>query len=716
MARMRAALLALCGALLRADTAPRAHEPARWAWVHIPKTSTSIGNTLFYHMCPKIPRTTKIPDVEISEGQDLDAMRGTGQLLLMDRFLDLLDGDQQACVKQHLMPPFADLRHHGISPQSFAKAKGALVGMFRQPEQRILSDLKYFPCGSRGMAQCAWDRHGCQVRYLLGKEAKFCEANRDKSSVSGPQFSPQEVQTAIARLEGFAFVGITDEFDRSICLWHAMFGGQCTASEFAHVRKGPGFSEYGYDTAELHGWTDPVDGPLFDAAKARFDRDVATYGATDAKCRALCPEAADRFESAHALKQAATPAGKRAAHLKALVKAVRPTLLAEAPPQRGLLRLQKDVAKGRQAKDAGTSAVPSARGGGFGGELAAPGPLSMSPLEKAVEGQLAGSKLRRGSMDKCPVAMVDLDPFKIEFGYEVNVAVPHAYFLYRCGKLLSTASCGGAAMHALYWFSPEHKEAKMCQRGGGFKDKARYDGVITMQEVREGYELAQWSPPPHKQHYLRQETPFVFKHPRSIYIINKHHQLNMHYKKQHGNNDPVTFFSPAYLRELLTNIEKHCPDTGVVYYNNFEFTAPEDDLPGSSVVPIENANGESDTDVVKQFAFAQTVEDVYRQYAGDRLESAIPPYALNALQMQAMSHHNCFLGVQGGDQAFAANFGGHHLVLDRKKGQAEPDGFYQGTLPKLAGGSFDRITSYDLYTAAAMRKFFYSGCSLCKVD
>jgi len=340
----------------------------------------------------------------------------------------------------------------------------------------------------------------------------------------------------------------------------------------------------------------------------------------------------------------------------------------------------------------------------------------MSQLELSVEGQLSG-KLRgsAGSMNKCPIAMVDLEPFKIEFGYEVNVAVPHAYFLFRCGKLLSTSSCGGEGMHSLYWFSPKHNPAKMCQRGGGFKDRARYEGVITMEEVREGHELAQWSPAPHKLHYRAQQTPFVFKYPRSIYIINKHHELNQHYKRRMGNNDPVSFFSPSYLRELLTNIQAHCPDTGVVYYNNFEFTAPEDDLPGSKVVPIEY-NGESDTDVVKSFAFTTTVEDVFRQYAGARLQAATPPYTLNTLQMQAMSHHNCFLGVQGGDQAFAANFGGHHLVLDRKKGQAEPDGFYHGTLPKLAGGSFDRITSYELYTAAAMRQFFYSGCSLCKVE
>ena len=56
---------------------------------------------------------------------------------------------------------------------------------------------------------------GCQVKMLTGRR---CAA----------LYSPTmlDLGQAKARLEtGFAFVGLTDHYDLSVCLFHAMFGG-----------------------------------------------------------------------------------------------------------------------------------------------------------------------------------------------------------------------------------------------------------------------------------------------------------------------------------------------------------------------------------------------------------------------------------------------------------------------------------------------------------
>ena len=51
-----------------------------------------------------------------------------------------------------------------------------------------------------------------------------------------------DVNTAISRLAGFAFVGLTELYDLSICLFHAMHGGPCSmvtlvGGRFSHGRQ-----------------------------------------------------------------------------------------------------------------------------------------------------------------------------------------------------------------------------------------------------------------------------------------------------------------------------------------------------------------------------------------------------------------------------------------------------------------------------------------------
>merc|ERR1712151_684040 len=70
---------------------------------------------------------------------------------------------------------------------------------------------------------------GCQVRMLTDSS---CSPPRDL-----PPVQPSRVKEAIRNLDkGFAFVGITEEWELSVCLFHAMFGGQCRDREFTNTR------------------------------------------------------------------------------------------------------------------------------------------------------------------------------------------------------------------------------------------------------------------------------------------------------------------------------------------------------------------------------------------------------------------------------------------------------------------------------------------------
>ena len=66
--------------------------------------------------------------------------------------------------------------------------------------------------------------------------------------LSLPLIRLQELKQAVSflRSEKMAFVGLTDYWTESICLFHAMFGGNITAHEFTNTRPGV------QDRSEVH--------------------------------------------------------------------------------------------------------------------------------------------------------------------------------------------------------------------------------------------------------------------------------------------------------------------------------------------------------------------------------------------------------------------------------------------------------------------------------
>merc|ERR1711920_593411 len=96
---------------------------------------------------------------------------------------------------------------------------------------------------------------GCTVKMLTRSGKNVCQN----------QTAPfdREVTEAVLRLEDdFAFVGLTEEWNLSICLFHAMFGGVAAKVE---LRK-RGHSRSQYNTSDLEGFTDRFDGPVYEKA------------------------------------------------------------------------------------------------------------------------------------------------------------------------------------------------------------------------------------------------------------------------------------------------------------------------------------------------------------------------------------------------------------------------------------------------------------------
>eukprot|EP00439_Symbiodinium_sp_Y106_P062983 s1437_g9.t1 len=106
--------------------------------------------------------------------------------------------------------------------------------------------------------------------------------------VNIPERTPAMAEEAIRRVRhGFAFVGITEEWDLSICLFHAMFGSQCRATDFQDTRSAyPGKSANDlYDTAALEGFRDEIDGMVYDEAVRIFRNNLIRFNVSMDSCR-----------------------------------------------------------------------------------------------------------------------------------------------------------------------------------------------------------------------------------------------------------------------------------------------------------------------------------------------------------------------------------------------------------------------------------------------
>ena len=105
-----------------------------------------------------------------------------------------------------------------------------------------------------------------------------------------------DVSTAIARLQGFKFVGVTSDWERSICLFHAKLGGPCYAVEFEDSRPTSGNeSPSTYPTTPLGGLNDVYDGALYAAVLSKYKADVEAHNVSEGLCRTLCPAMADQL-------------------------------------------------------------------------------------------------------------------------------------------------------------------------------------------------------------------------------------------------------------------------------------------------------------------------------------------------------------------------------------------------------------------------------------
>eukprot|EP00927_Polykrikos_kofoidii_P042500 TRINITY_DN3649_c0_g1_i1.p1 TRINITY_DN3649_c0_g1~~TRINITY_DN3649_c0_g1_i1.p1 ORF type:complete len:327 (+),score=39.81 TRINITY_DN3649_c0_g1_i1:88-1068(+) len=267
-------------------------KPRRIAWLHAPKTGSSLGNLIAHYLRPDLPEDAIVPDCneEVCEHVDEPFMN---DIEFQYRYPAKTWFRNCLWCKGGNGPMGYDwFAHHQIGGHEWNDWEGSFVGMFRDPAQRALSSWDSFakvfePTLGKLLSKEQWARRieGTVTKMLAGQEFPL-EAHFGRSKESGVV---PDVELALSRLDGFLFVGLVEHWALSVCLFHRITGSACKPHDMDNCRKdGNRDSRDSWATSELNGFVDRYDTKIYEAVKQRFWRDVESYQLTKESCHNTC--------------------------------------------------------------------------------------------------------------------------------------------------------------------------------------------------------------------------------------------------------------------------------------------------------------------------------------------------------------------------------------------------------------------------------------------
>jgi len=257
-------------------------------WVHVPKCGSGFVNTLIH--------TPEVCDIDENEFIGT-SMGGIGPDAFMHK-------NQQHCLGIVASGPEHAFCDHDGFGKLYEDNVGKAVIMLRQPEQRLMSayyfDQAAWPWQrpAENVRQYAEVAAGCAVRMLTRSGRWKSHAKKRVPNPCGGPEPPTDAEVVLAKQrlrQGFAFVGLTESWSLSVCLYHKMFGGRCRAFELNDTHPGPRHTNESYDVSPLQGFTDKYDGELYTEAKAIFTRRLSLFNVSHESCKSCFLEAASRW-------------------------------------------------------------------------------------------------------------------------------------------------------------------------------------------------------------------------------------------------------------------------------------------------------------------------------------------------------------------------------------------------------------------------------------
>lgn len=252
-----------------------------------------------------------------------------------------------------------------------------------------------------------------------------------------------------------------------------------------------------------------------------------------------------------------------------------------------------------------------------------------------------------------------------EFGVELALTVPYAYWLHKNDKLIKVLTSKG--MKPFYYFCDDVEES--------FQERTIDNGAAGLNELPNNWihgidplnkpavlDYTKWECPPFKEQYLNKE--FKFNKP-VVFITNK---FNM----EHG-EEPFGFFSIQCLYEIFNYLTEK--GYTVVYKRatnrESEFAIDQNEANSLHLGYRDIVAEVEGVGLINDFQLTQYFEDVILM--DDIVKNS--KYSYNETQLKVMANCDRFISVCGGNSILSSLFGGTVITYVHKGKELRPNYF-----------------------------------------
>lgn len=281
-----------------------------------------------------------------------------------------------------------------------------------------------------------------------------------------------------------------------------------------------------------------------------------------------------------------------------------------------------------------------------------------------------------------------------EFGYELAISAPYAFFHHSNGEYVKVTTCEG--MKPFYWFCNEvnelHKTRSVDNGSNGIQNLPNtwihhnalsvfgkdYSELTEDQkfEANGWLDYSEWIAPPYKSHYYDKELDC----PKKFVIICNRYNL------EHG-RPPVGYFD----LESLLNIFRSLTSKGysVIYKrpNNTEFSNDCNELHGKDI--IGNVDGYNN---ITDYDLATTMDDVY--LFDDVINKIDGNY--NESQLKLFSRCSGFISMGGGNSILCSYFDSPVIIYVNVSKDVR-SGYFEGN------SYFNKLSNAQIYPVVDKR-------------
>lgn len=253
-----------------------------------------------------------------------------------------------------------------------------------------------------------------------------------------------------------------------------------------------------------------------------------------------------------------------------------------------------------------------------------------------------------------------------EFGYELQLVIPYAFYLHKNNLLNNTTS--SLMTKELYYFSKNHKEKYKKRR---FKRPNVPNNSPHVKELK----YDKYIPPPYKS--IFKNNHFVFDKP--LLII--HNKFN-----EEWSGPPINYIDKNTLNEIFNLL---CNKYTIVYIRPQAKNIIDDN---SNIYKLEE----------NDLLYSYNIIDGNKLY-----EETKEKYNINNFNhFQLLLHANCnkFISVQGGNCVLASYFGGTNIIF-AKRGKELKYGAYDGHYKKYSNCNILHSNNYPEFIQLIKNNF-----------